>query len=103
MQKPNCLMARVLIARYFPDGNILKATLKKKASYGWKSILHGRDLITKGLRYIIGDGSQVYMLEDPWIPDHPPRAPRPRHHMTQGTKVSQFLHRDRKQWDIEIL
>ena len=103
MQKPNCLMSRVLKARYFPDGDILKATLKKKASYRWKSILHGRDLITKGLRYIIGDGSHVNMWKDPWIPDHPPRAPRPRQQITQDTKVSQFFLRDRNQWDIEKL
>lgn len=33
MQKLNCLMARVFRARYFPDGNILTTTLKRKASY----------------------------------------------------------------------
>lgn len=77
--------------------------MKKKASYGWKSILHGRDLITKGLRYIIGDGSLVNMWEDPWIPDHPPRAPRPRRDITAGIKVNQFFDRDRKQWDIQKL
>lgn len=55
MQHPNCLMARIIRARYFPDGDILKATLKKKASYAWKSILHGRDLITRGMRFIVGN------------------------------------------------
>lgn len=31
LQNPNCLMARVLRARYFDDGDILKATLKKES------------------------------------------------------------------------
>ena len=33
MQNPGCLMARVLKARYFHDGDILTADQKKKASY----------------------------------------------------------------------
>ncbi|KAF2583086.1 hypothetical protein F2Q68_00006867 [Brassica cretica] len=47
-------------------------------------------------RYIIGDGSLVNMWEDPWIPNHPPRAPRPRRDITAGIKVNQFFDRDRK-------
>lgn len=77
MQHPNCLMSRVLRARYFLDGNILTANLKKKASYAWRSILHGRDLITKGLKFIVGGGTTANMWTDRWIPDHPPRPPRP--------------------------
>ena len=78
MQHPHCLMARILKARYFPEEDVLNAKLKKKASYAWKSILHGRDLINKGMRYIIGHGTLVNMWTDPWIPDHPPRPPRAR-------------------------
>lgn len=64
LQQPNCLMARVLRARYFPDGDIFKATLKTKSSYAWKSILHGRELLVKGMRYIIGDGMTTNMWTD---------------------------------------
>lgn len=53
MHNPNYLMARVLRARYVSDGDILNARLKKKSSYAWKSIFHGKELIVKGMRYII--------------------------------------------------
>lgn len=33
--------------RYFPDGEILTATLKKKSAYAWKSILYGCELVKK--------------------------------------------------------
>ncbi|KAG2249545.1 hypothetical protein Bca52824_089173 [Brassica carinata] len=46
---------------------------QKKASYAWKSLLHGRDLVKQGLRVIIGNGSTVSTWIDPWIPCHPPR------------------------------
>ena len=76
LQNPTCLMARVLKARYFPDEDILTATLKKKASYAWKSILFGRDLVRQGLRYIVGDDSLINMWSNPWLPVHPPRPPQ---------------------------
>lgn len=43
MQNHNCLMGRILRARYLPDGDILKATLKKKSSYVRKSIMHEKE------------------------------------------------------------
>lgn len=52
-------MTRIL--QYFPDGNILHVSLKPKTSYAWKSTLHGKELIAKGMRYIIGDGFHTKM------------------------------------------
>ncbi|CAA7042886.1 unnamed protein product [Microthlaspi erraticum] len=78
LQKPECLMARVIRGRYYSDGNILTARVKKKSSFIWKSILQGRDLMKKGMRFVIGDGSIVSAWIDPWLPTHPPRAPIPR-------------------------
>lgn len=103
MQNPNCLMARVLQARYFPEGNILDAKLKKKASYAWKSILHGKDLIIKGMRYIIGDGSYTDMWKDSWLPLHPPRPPRSREEVCDNTKVQSYMKEGSQEWNLEKL
>ena len=103
MQHPNCLMSRILRARYFPDGNILTATLKRKASYAWRSILHGRDLITKGLTFIVGDGSTTNMWTDPWIPDHPPRPPRPCSKGIQDEKANTYFNAMGSDWNEERL
>lgn len=99
LQNPGCLMARILKARYFQDGDILSAVLKKKASYAWKSILYGRDLVKQGMRYIIGDGSLINTWTDPWIPDHTPRAPRPRIPGSRIGKVIQLFSQYGNGWD----
>lgn len=99
MQHPNCLMARMLKARYFADEDVLTAKLKKKASYAWKSILYGRDLITKGLRYVVGNGELVNMWTDPWIPDHPPRPPQARGVTNTAEKVKEYFDINRSQWN----
>ncbi|WZY89335.1 hypothetical protein YC2023_046070 [Brassica napus] len=103
MQNPNCLMARVLRARYFPDGDILKATLKKKSSYAWKSILHGKDLIVKGMRYIIGNGESTKMWTDSWLSLHPPRPPRSRGEVNTNSKVSDYVLNNGRGWNLDKL
>lgn len=59
LQHPDCLMAKILRNRYFHDTNILNATQKSRASYVWKSILEGRDLLRKGMRFVIGNGTMI--------------------------------------------
>lgn len=103
MQHPNCLMARILKARYFSDEDILHAKLRKKASYAWKSILHGRELLSKGMRFIVGDGYLVNMWTDAWIPDHPPRPPRARGVVEVGKKVKDYFSLVGQQWDEQKL
>jgi len=39
--EPDSLCARVLRARYYPDGKLLKAKLNSGRSYTWQSILAG--------------------------------------------------------------
>jgi hypothetical protein len=65
---PNSLCSHVLKARYFKDGNFLEAPCPKRASYTWKSILHGRELLKEGPVWRIGDGEQVNVWTDKWIP-----------------------------------
>ena len=45
----NSLFHRVFKARFFPRGSILEAKDSPSASYAWKSILVGRDVIAKGV------------------------------------------------------
>ena len=39
-----------------------------KGSYAWKSLLKGRDVLRKGLRWRIGTGDAVNLWSDPWLP-----------------------------------
>ncbi|XP_010495244.1 PREDICTED: uncharacterized protein LOC104772312 [Camelina sativa] len=76
LQHPNSLMSRILKGRYFSDSNILDATRGTQPSFGWQSLLVGRDLLKKGLRFTVGDETSIKTWTDPWLPVHPPRPPR---------------------------
>ena len=67
LQLPSLLCAWVLKVRYFPEGSILSATCLACGSYTFRSILHGRELL-QGLRWWIGDGTNVKIHQSNWIP-----------------------------------
>jgi hypothetical protein len=48
---PESLCARVLKGRYFPDTDFWHARKPRSASYTWRSLLHGRDLLYQGVRW----------------------------------------------------
>lgn len=65
---PNSLCARVLKGRYFPDSDFWNASQPSGASFTWRSILFGRELLKKGVRWGIGNGTSVKIINDFWIP-----------------------------------
>ena len=47
LTNPKSLCARLLAARYYLDGDVLKAKPKSDMSYTWHSILAGLQLLKK--------------------------------------------------------
>ncbi|XP_043815337.1 uncharacterized protein LOC122724442 [Manihot esculenta] len=64
----NSLLYRVLKAKYFPNGDFLSARLGSNYSFVWKSILSSQQMLQHGVRWRIGDGKQVFVVNCPWIP-----------------------------------
>ncbi|OIT20168.1 putative mitochondrial protein [Nicotiana attenuata] len=57
--EPNLLASQVLKSKYFPDKSLLQAQVSNFASWIWKSILWGRDLLCKGVRWCVSYGTDV--------------------------------------------
>jgi hypothetical protein len=68
LQVPESLSARVLKAVYFPNGDILSASLGSHPSQVWRSLLEGRDALNIGLIKRIGDGQSTEAWAQKWIP-----------------------------------
>ena len=69
VNQPDCLMARFLKSRYFPHSHFLEAPMGARPSFAWWSILYGRELLQKGLKWSIGDGCNTRVWLDKWIED----------------------------------
>ncbi|CAL1398789.1 unnamed protein product [Linum trigynum] len=70
LNDPQSLLAQVYKGKYFPTGSFLTATARSRPSWGWQSILFGRQLLEQGLRWQIGNGRSAPMLNSNWIPQH---------------------------------
>ncbi|CAL1395838.1 unnamed protein product [Linum trigynum] len=68
LNEPQSLIAHIYKGKYFPRGSFLTATARSRPFWGWQSILHGRQLLEKGLRWQVGNGQSVPLLQSNWIP-----------------------------------
>ncbi|KAL5546401.1 hypothetical protein UlMin_006088 [Ulmus minor] len=68
LQRPNSLVARVFKAKYFPYSSIWEASTSSTSSYIWKSLLWGRNLVAKGVRWQVGNGKSISVYNSRWVP-----------------------------------
>jgi hypothetical protein len=81
---------------------LFNAELKKGSSYTWQSIWAGIQTFKKGYIWRVGDGEDINIWDDPWIPSSPSRkilTPRGR---IVYTKVSELIDPVTRTWD-EVL
>ncbi|GAA0169141.1 hypothetical protein LIER_23687 [Lithospermum erythrorhizon] len=53
--------------RYFRRSPFLNAKLGANPSYGWRSLLEGRKVLSKEVRWQVGDGRSINMWTEPWV------------------------------------
>ena len=97
------LVARVLKAKYYPNGSILTATPKNGSSFTWQSILKGLETFKKGYIWRIGTGEEVNIWKNPWIPassDLKVITPRGQ---TVLTRVCELIDPMTGTWDEDLL
>lgn len=58
IKKPDSLVAKVLKARYYPDCHLLQARRMGGSSYTWSGLWEAKEELRKGLRWVLGMGSQ---------------------------------------------
>ena len=75
LQEPDCILSRLMKSRYYNDTVFLEAGISSRPSFGWRSILFGRDLSVKGLVKKIGNGDSTRVWWDFWIEEDGFRAP----------------------------
>ena len=97
------LCAQVLKARYFRNGNFMEASCPLRASYTWRSILHGRDLLRKRLIWRVGNGESINIMTDRWIPRDGCGIPLGRKVQSNAMRVCDLLLPHEKRWDKEKL
>ena len=102
-EKKNSLLFKVFSTKYFPTGSVLEAR-SKNGSFAWQSILKARHVIEKGRLWRVGDGSQIRVFTDNWIPGYLPTKAVP---LTQECKddstVSSLIDQTTMEWNGQLI
>ncbi|KAL5781697.1 hypothetical protein ACOSP7_006726 [Xanthoceras sorbifolium] len=102
LSSPSSLLSRVLKVRYFPSSSFFESKVGRMPSFTWRSILWGRDVLLKGLRWKIGNGESVRVYEDSYLPrDSTFRVFSPRI-LPEGVTVSALL-QEPGFWHVDIV
>ena len=102
IQNPDSLCARVLRAKYYPDGNILKAGAKNGSSYTWQNIVSGIQTFNRGCIWRVGSGAEINIWSDPLIASSPSRKVITPKGNIILSKVDELIDPNSSSWD-EIL
>ncbi|CAN1225604.1 Uncharacterized mitochondrial protein AtMg00310 [Linum perenne] len=103
LQNPDLLLSRVLQAKYFEGRIILQACAGSRPSHGFRSLLHGLELLKIGIRWQIGSGFVLHPLQINWIPTDIPTSPTLRYSgpYLGPMTIAGFIHNGR--WNRDLL
>ncbi|XP_057426498.1 uncharacterized protein LOC130719921 [Lotus japonicus] len=100
LTNPEALWVRVLKSIYFPSSNFLHAKLGCNPSWMWRSLLEGRDFITRFSRWAVGGGHSIKVWGDNWLSSgdaliQPTNAP--------DLMVSDLVSPNGEGWNIDLI
>ncbi|XP_056850702.1 uncharacterized mitochondrial protein AtMg00310-like [Raphanus sativus] len=100
MNNPEALLSQVLKGKYFPDCSFMESTQKQTASHGWTGIMEGKEVLKKGLGYLVGDGENISGWYDPWLSISKPLIPiGPPTLENQQLRVRDLLLQESNEWN----
>jgi hypothetical protein len=97
------LCAQVLAAKYFPNQLLLNAEVKNGISYCWRSILKGIQVLKNGIIWRVGDGQNINIWTDPWLPRDSSRKVKSRRGIQLLTKVAELIDPVSHTWDVQLI
>lgn len=68
LSEPNSLWCQLLAAKYMRNGCFWSMKKPQKCSSTWAAILDCREHLKYGCIWLVGDGSNINVWYDPWIP-----------------------------------
>jgi hypothetical protein len=103
LKNSTSLCAQVLAAKYFPDRDLLNAEAKSGISYCWRSILKGIQVLKNGIIWRVGDGYNINIWTDPWLPRDSSRMVKSRRGNQLLTKVAELIDPISHSWDLQLI
>ncbi|XP_074306597.1 putative mitochondrial protein AtMg00310 [Silene latifolia] len=98
--EPDCLLARVLRAKYYRGKAFMNAELGRNPSFTWKGIWESRTVVRKGGIRRIGNGQGTKVWSDPWLKgSNSKMVLSPRIAGREDIRVADLMRADGRMWD----
>lgn len=97
------LCAQALRAKYYLDGDLLRANAMKGTSFTWQSIMVRLETFKKSYIWRIGDGNIMNMSTDLWIPSSQSIIIISPRGQSILTKVNELIDPHMGQWDEQLI
>lgn len=100
----NSLVNKVFKAKYFATSTFMDSQLGSRPSYVWRSVFAAKGIINKGSRWCIGNGREVRVWEDRWIPSQNTfKVVSPRPQDSDIDVVVDLLNKESGSWDANLV
>lgn len=100
LNNPTSLVARVFKARYFNNTSLFEASRGGGVSYIWSGMWQAKEALKNGFKWVLGNGENIRIFEDPWIRGKDRFMADNTHTGTSwGMKVRELFIPGEKQWD----
>lgn len=103
VEAPESLCGQILRAKYYPSRDLLKAELKKGASFTWQSLMAGMGTFKRGYIWRVGNGSEINVWHDPWLPNNLDKKVSTRQGGIMIGKVQELINPTTCTWDVQLL
>uniref|UniRef100_A0ACD5X9B5 Uncharacterized protein n=1 Tax=Avena sativa TaxID=4498 RepID=A0ACD5X9B5_AVESA len=102
LKQPNTLCARILKAKYFPQGLLTDTVFTGNASSTWRALEYGLELVKKGIIWRIGNGTSLRAWRKPWIPRESYLKPYTKQGRCRLRWIADFMNPDGT-WNIGLV
>ena len=97
------LFYRVFSSKFFPNGSVLDAK-PSSGSYAWQSIVKAIPLIKSGMLWRVGDGKQIKIFGERWLPgEEPAKVVSPSSSSTIDWTVNLLMDPNGAGWNDHLL
>lgn len=100
IQEPNSLWSQILKGVYFPRGQFWQAGKGPRPSWGWQSLLMGRDTIEPNVIWIVGDDKRIKTREDKWLPSGKIGGPV---NLSEPQTVDELINQESHEWKSQLI
>ena len=103
ISEPDSLCAKVLKGRYYPKCAFIDSGPTRSCSFTWRSLRFGKRLLEKGILWWVGNGKEIRIMKDKWIPGMPCIPIHPMVQIPDELKVNALIDESTRQWNEELI